>query len=681
MSGAAAWKPWAAAAWVAVAAVWFFAGELAGGVSRAGLLLNLDGALLGQSDPAVRTGWRDAVERAWLPLLVGCGSWLFVGQWGLILVERWNGPRRRLRLTSAECAAFSLGTGAAVVSTLTLLAQWAGMPFVGLAVTCGGWIVVGLAFDIRRLLRGVGPNVPCAARRWQILRPPAPLAAFLPLLSAVPFFAAFALASTLQATEFDAKEYHLQAAKEFFRNGEVARLPHNVYTQFPLGTEMHLLAGMTLLGDWRTGALAGQAFLAGFVPLTGLACYCVGQRLFSPAAGVWAAVVFLTSPWAVRFAAHPLAEGGLTAYLALTLLAVTVAVRRRRQAARSPAILAGLCAGAAFACKYPAAVQAVVPGAVALAATARFGGKGPWRKVGCFGGGTAVFASPWLVRNIVDAGNPVFPLLWSVLGGGEAFGWDAATNARWVAGHSPPDWNPAMLPAWFAGPLGADPFHTVLIPAFLPLAFLRTRNRKRTLCFAGAIAALLLAWYGLTHRLDRFWAPLLPGLCVLAGAGATAVRAGWWRWARGGLLVVAAGFNLAVANVLAVPLPMTANLDDAIAAAESTAPFVAALNERFGPGDVVVLIGEAQVFDARFTPVYATAWNPAPLVDPDEPLPPGTVAVAVNRAEIARYRASYGFDPRVTPGFLDARVRRGELKPAEPVTVGGNAIGEVYLVR
>ena len=63
---------------------------------------------------------------------------------------------------------------------------------------------------------------------------------------------------------------------------------------------------------------------------------------------------------------------------------------------------------------------------------------------------------------------------------------------------------------------------------------------------------------------------------MLAGIGATAPRAGWWRWVRGGLLAVAAGFNLAVANVLAVPLPLTADLPDAVAAAETTAPFVAA---------------------------------------------------------------------------------------------------------
>ena len=676
------WKNWAALAWMAAAVVWFLAGDLAGGVSRAGLLLNLDGALLGEADPAVRTGLRFLPQRVG-PLFIAGFLWAAACLVGLGVLEA-TGVRG---LTSAEVVAFSAGLGAAAVSAVVFVAG-----VIGLFSQHVAWGATFIAVVVPSLLLAqphAWRPVSCDERRDVVrLRPIGTCRRDRTIhgrslrfgLILAPFLAAFALAATLPATEFDAKEYHLQAAKEFFQNGEIARLPHNVYTQFPLGTEMHLLAGMTFLNDWRSGALAGQAFLAGFVPLTGLACYCVGRRLFSPTAGVWAAAVFLTSPWAVRFAAHPLAEGGLTAYLALTLLAVTTAVRRRRQASRSPAVLAGLCAGAAFACKYPAAVQAVIPGAAALAATAWFGGTGAWRKVGWFLLATLPFAGPWLVRNLIDAGNPLFPLLWGVLGGGEAFGWDAATNARWAANHSPPDWDPAKLPGWFAGPLGADPFHTVLVPAFLPLYLSRTRNRKRVWWLAAATGGLLLAWYGLTHRLDRFWAPLLPGLCVLAGCGANAVRAEWWRWVRGGLLAVAAAFNLAVANVLAVPLPLTANLNDAVAAAERTAPFVAALNERFGPGDVVVLVGEAQVFDATFIAVYATAWNPAPLADPAEPLPPGAVAVAVNWSEIARYRATYGFETRVTPGFLDARVRRGELEPAEPVTVGGSVIGEVYRV-
>jgi hypothetical protein len=40
---------------------------------------------------------------------------------------------------------------------------------------------------------------------------------------------------------------------------------------------------------------------------------------------------------------------------------------------------------------------------------------------------------PWLVKNLMETGNPVYPLAYSLFGGAD---WDAATNIRWVRAHS-----------------------------------------------------------------------------------------------------------------------------------------------------------------------------------------------------------------------------------------------------
>ena len=263
-------------------------------------------------------------------------------------------------------------------------------------------------------------------------------------------------------------------------------------------------------------------------------------------------------------------------------------------------------------------------------------------------------------------------------------------NARWTRVHGPPEFDPARLPAWFAGPLGSDRYHTVLVPAFVPLAFLHRRTR-RAAWVCGLTAGLLAAWYLLTHRIDRFWAPLLPASAVLAGAGAawcanpsggveprrSAGRAGdAWRWLRGGVLAVAVAFNLAAALTVAVPLPPTANLKDATAAAVGTAPLVATLNDRLGPDAVVLLVGEAQVFDATFTPLYRTTWDGSPLPDLAA-MPPadarawladrGVTHVAANWGEILRYRRTYGFDGRVTDAAFDRLVENGVLGPGDPL--------------
>ena len=52
----------------------------------------------------------------------------------------------------------------------------------------------------------------------------------------------------------------------------------------------------------------------------------------------------------------------------------------------------------------------------------------------------------------------------------------------------------------------------------------------------GYAGYLFLTWWLLTHRLDRFWLPLLPVLAVLAGLGADWVRHRAWTYFLAGLI-------------------------------------------------------------------------------------------------------------------------------------------------
>ena len=665
------WVGWAAAAWVLAACLWFFTRDLPGAAGTraavAGNLLLVPEQLWATPD-GPPTGWAGVLHPwRWAAWGTAAGFWSVAGVFGWSLLD---GLKIR-SVRGAELLVFSLGLGASGLSLLTLIVGWltnAGEPY--------GRMTLLIAFVGVPLFLAICE----CCWFWNGFRrfTPKPKRDAAVTLAVAPFLVLMALGSTVPTTEFDAREYHLEGPKEWFLAGRVERLPHNVYTQMPAGTEMLTLLCMSLCGDWRVGALAGQATLAGFVPLAALAAACVARRLFGTGCGGLAAAAFLTSPWAVRLAVHPYAEGALCAYGTLALLAVTIAVRRRRLRSVRPALLAGLLAGAAFACKYPALLMIALPAGAVLA----LGGPARrWRKLAAFACGFAAFAAPWLLKNLIETGNPVFPLLWGVFGG---TGWDAATDARWAAAHAPPGWSPTRWPHWFGQPLGLDLFHTPLLIAFAPLAAFVASRRARVL--ATGLGMPLVVWYFATHRIDRFWVPLLPAGCVLAGAGlrwATTrterpVRVAAWTAAGAGVLF---NFALCVGGV-ANEVPFSADPEAAAAwVAGHSSPFVAALNERFGSDDTVVLVGEAQVFDARFRPIYATTWNPAPLADPAAPLPPGVAAVAVNRAEIARYRASYGFDERVTPRFLAARVRRGELSPPEPVTVDGAVIGEIYGVR
>ena len=84
----------------------------------------------------------------------------------------------------------------------------------------------------------------------------------------LPFALMILLGGMLPPIDFDVREYHLQAPKEFYQQGRIGFLPHNVYANMPLGTEMLSLLGMVVSGDWWLGALAGKTLIASYAILT-----------------------------------------------------------------------------------------------------------------------------------------------------------------------------------------------------------------------------------------------------------------------------------------------------------------------------------------------------------------------------------------------------------------------------
>ena len=67
---------------------------------------------------------------------------------------------------------------------------------------------------------------------------------------------------------------------------------------------------------------------------------------------------------------------------------------------------------------------------------------------------------------------------------------------------------------------GRSDWQSPLYVALAPLALLRPGTRRLALGLWGYACYLFLTWWLFTHRLDRFWLPLLPVLAVLAGLGA-----------------------------------------------------------------------------------------------------------------------------------------------------------------
>jgi hypothetical protein len=455
----------------------------------------------------------------------------------------------------------------------------------------------------------------------------------------------------------------------------------------PFGVEMLHLLGMEVLNDWWGGALAGQLLVASFAPAAAGMIALTARRVGSPRAAWVAAVVYLTTPWVYRLAVIPYVEGPLCFYHAALVWAALCAHSAETERLRVRLWgVTGLLAGGAMACKYPALVSAVVPfGLLALVEAYR---RRSVRVALAFGLGWALVMTPWLARNVVDTGNPVYPLAYRVFGGRH---WDATRDAKWSHAHGPRPVTAQALAGSLVDVAGRSDWQSPLYMALAPLALARPGSRRVARSLWGYVAYLFLTWWLLTHRLDRFWLPLLPALAVLAGLGADWTRHLVWSALLGLLLSLAIMTNLAYCSTALVGfnewtgdlLTLRSRIPKLLN------PPLVRLDELLPAGAKVLLVGQAAVFHLNHPIVYNTVFNSDTFETLTRDRTPaqvrqglaarGITHVYVDWYEIERYRSpgNYGFTAYVTPAVFARLVSENVLGPDESI----GDLQELYPVR
>jgi hypothetical protein len=551
-----------------------------------------------------------------LPILL-VAAWILFVSWaaGRLVLDA---LRVDHTLTSLERFVFAAGIGSNLVSLVTLLAGLSGLLHTRvwfLAVTLAA---SGLALLRARVWRSRGA---AATKRNPETQHPRILWLATPLSLAILFV------GMLPPWHFDAREYHFQVPKEWYQQGSVDFLPHNIYGNMPLGAEMHALLGMVLAPDessWWWGTLVGKTVIAVMPLLTALALYTCGRRFVSPLAGAVAAIVFLSTPGPAHLSSAGLNEGALGLYFLLAAYAALV--WQQQSAADMPrnsdwrwASICGLLAGSALACKYPSLLFLVMPLFVFLAVG--WPPRPRWLSAVAFACGVAIASGPWLAKNMVLSGNPFYPLLYDWFDGLTR---TAENNLRWVQAHQPP--LDAFGNRYSAGQI-VDSLLTLvwtssfLGPLLVPLALVGLgcrRYRRLVLVLLGYGLLVFIAWWMLTHRVDRFLVPLLPLAALLAGIGASRSNAPAWKRCVLGLLVFGTIygvlFNLsrsATDNRILIALEQLRDdlpdpRDDDFGHLD---PVHAYLNKIVEPGYTLLSVGDAQVFDLRMPLLYNTCFD------------------------------------------------------------------------
>jgi 4-amino-4-deoxy-L-arabinose transferase-like glycosyltransferase len=604
-----------------------------------------------------------------VPIILAAGliAAAAVGLGDLVL----RGLRVEAALNVLERIAIDYGLGAGLLGVITLLIGRLGQldPWL-FRVGLGLLAVAGLA----------GSAV------WRAGRPRMDASSWPLVLLFAPFVLVMILGSMLPAIDFDVLEYHLQGPKEYYQAGRIAFLPHNVYTSMPFGVEMLHLMGMEVLADFWWGGLAGQLLIALFAPAAAVLIAATASRGGSARAAWIAAIVYLSTPWIYRLAVIAYIEGPLCFYHAALLWAVVRGWADRAVSRRRIWFAIGLLAGCAMGCKYPALISAVVPfGALALWDCRRSRSLAP---LTFYVLGWAIVMGPWLVKNVIDTGNPVYPLADSIF---HSRHWDRALEQKWSDAHGRRSVTYQELFVSLIDVAGRSDWQSPLYVALAPLALFRSGSRRLALAIWGLVAYLFVTWWLLTHRLDRFWLPLLPASAILAGLGADWVRNRAWSLVLGVIMAIALLMNLTyITSSLAGPDDWTGDLDflRRDVPRRWNAP-LASLDTELPANARPLMVGQAAVFHLAHPVVYNTVFNPETI----ELLASGRnndefhdllrqrklTHIYVDWYEIQRHRkpGGYGFTDFVTPSRFAQWVAAGVLE--RPVLLGPQQ--QLYQVR
>ncbi|MBL8874184.1 MAG: hypothetical protein JNM86_00135 [Phycisphaerae bacterium] len=660
-----------------------------------GAIASIGGPLTGLQAPAAAAYW---IVRSGWPAALFIASAIGLGSLALPLFRE---AKERWAIQAAVGISIQLTVGHAI--------NWAGAWLPGIA-----WNIASLAPGLLGLvllvisIRKAPETATARSGRgiWMIA------AGACTLALAVMLVAASEAPGVLWASEFggfDVLSYHLQLPREWLEMGRLAPLNHNVYSYLPSYFESAFLtlqlrtfaprttpdgvSGMLVDDGWR--ALACQML---HVDLGIVAAWMVAaatRELLersrnagdSPTAsesdvlvvrtGGWlGAAAFLCVPWVVVVGSMAYNELALCALFAGAMLVAA----DRGMTGTCRGVLVGWLVGVACGVKPTALILCAPASGLALIWFSPMRNWARMTLVTVLAGFVALL--PWLIRNWMASGNPVFPYAHGLFGDAH---WSAEQYKRFAgAHHFDGSWADRFKLLFLVDPNDpAGPRHRGLMhpqwSGFFPMvgaaALIGLAARATHRCAALLAAALIMqiaAWLVFTHLQSRFLLPLaVPGamLIGLIGSGAwlnvASIRWDLYRKLTMTAAALCAGF-MAMRSLDAFWSEVGGNPNQTLAlgpGALSQERLRTGDSARVRPGEVLYLLGDSTPFYFPGPLVYHTTWDTSPLgeavrsVNDSEQAPfewssklidRGIGAVLINFSELGRLIESKWYDPAIT---------------------------------
>jgi hypothetical protein len=319
---------------------------------------------------------------------------------------------------------------------------------------------------------------------------------------------------------FDALTYHLALPLQYLDTGRFFYVPQNMFWGMPQSAEM-LYTWVIALADTQAAPTLGWAM--GMLAIIGILGFAL-QKFSADTA--WVAAATLVSGYTL---ASELSWGyveWLVLLFGMAWLAVfDLWVSDRRQ---EYLLLAGALAGLAIGVKYTAGIL-LLCGTVVILYYNRGSVREAFLNILRYGAVAGLAAAPWLVKNLLATGSPVYPFLFP------AGAMNALRLELYQGGQPFGGWQDVILLPWratYIGVEGGPGYGASIGPLLFGLSLCaglgwraRPAGAKEAIRLAGLVALTgVLAWMVLGRfsgylLQSRLFFAFFPALAFLAGAG------------------------------------------------------------------------------------------------------------------------------------------------------------------
>jgi len=312
---------------------------------------------------------------------------------------------------------------------------------------------------------------------------------------------------------YDSLEYHLSVPAEMIKNNALLYFPHDVHSNFPLYGEMLYLISL-LISGWKLANLVNFIFF----PLLIASLYVFVRNSSGRPAALIAAAIFASTYTVLGIATHPLVD---LEFAFFTLGSFIVLILWLQEGKEKYLHLSALLTGIALGIKYTAFIFTIPLNLLFLAIFAfiRKDRLYPsFIKVMLYLVIVIAVASPWLIRNFINTGDPVFPTASRYLGHGS---WteEQGKLLKKAANASPLDMGEiAKFPyrmSFSSKDFGSFSWVGPVYLIFLPLIFLYRKERIDYILILYSMLYFLL--WAFSFNMMRFAVPLMGALSILAG--------------------------------------------------------------------------------------------------------------------------------------------------------------------